>query len=86
MIAPTHSPSPDDTFIRIAEIAKEANQSVQTVCNWIRYHGWLKAEPVLGVQAVRRTDYEQFKLARPELFRPEPKPIKRRKRRKAPAN
>lgn len=59
-----------DEFITLPEIAKDANVTINTVHNWLRYHRYMNFTQMLGRPVVHRADYEAFKQEHPELLRP----------------
>lgn len=56
-------------YMTPAQIAKDAGQDITTVCNWLNYHRYMIKETILGKPAVKKTNYEQFKLEHPELIK-----------------
>lgn len=59
----------EDLYITIPQIAEECGVTQTTVRNWINYYRYLDREHILGKPAVKRAQYEQFKIDHPELVK-----------------
>lgn len=57
-------------YITIPEIMADTGRDKNTVHNWLKYHKFMPYESVLGRPAVKREDYELFKVLHPELCHP----------------
>jgi len=55
------------TFITVPEIMADCETDRNTVYNWLKYHGYMSHESVLGKPVVRREEYARFKQKHPEL-------------------
>lgn len=56
-------------YVSAPEIADESGVALNTVHNWLKYHGYMAHEKILGRRVVRRTEFERFKLEHPELVK-----------------
>ena len=56
-------------YITVADIARESGQKLATVYNWLRYHGYMSYERVLGRTVVRRVEWEEFKRTHPGMMK-----------------
>ena len=56
-------------YITVPEIMFESGQDRNTVYNWLKYHGFMAYENVLGRPVVRREVFAEFKREHPELIK-----------------
>ena len=59
----------EQIYITVPEIMADCEQDRNTVYNWLKYHGYMPFESVLGRPCVRRQEYHAFKAAHPELIK-----------------
>lgn len=59
----------EQEYVTVTDIARESGQKLATVYNWLRYHGYLRYERVLGRTVVRRAEWDEFKKTHPGLMK-----------------